>query len=446
MRTDPALAVATAQSLPADPSPAGPPGAPFFAYRDGRMQAEGVPLERIADEVGTPVFVYSQQAVLTAADAYRTALQGLPATICYAMKANSCGAILRLLARAGLGCDVVSGGEMALALKAGFAPERIVFSGVGKSEAEIAAALDAGIAHLNVESESELAAISRIAAARSVRAPILLRVNPDVTSGTHEKIATGHKATKFGIAWEEVPALYARAAADPALEPLGIAAHIGSQITSLAPYRAAFARLAGLVDDLRGAGLPVQEVDLGGGLGIRYRDEIEPDMAAYGALVREQFGAREVRLLVEPGRSVVGNAGLLLTRILHVKQSGDRVFAVVDAAMNDLIRPTLYEAWHEILPVAAADGAGEGIRVDIVGPVCESGDFLARGRTMAMPVAGTLLAVMSAGAYASVMASTYNARPLAPEVLVDGAGFAVVRRRATLAEMTALESLPPWLA
>lgn len=421
------------------------PGAPHFAYRDGRMLAEEVPLERIAAEVGTPVFVYSQQAILAAAGRYRAVLQGLPATVCYAMKANSSGAILRLLARDGLGCDVVSGGEMALALKAGFPAERIVFSGVGKSDAEIAEALDAGIAHLNVESESELSAIARIAAAKGVRAPIMLRVNPDVTSGTHEKIATGHKATKFGIAWEAVPSVYAAAVAEPALEPLGIAAHIGSQITSLAPYRAAFGRLAGLVDALRAAGLPVREVDLGGGLGIRYRDETEPDMAAYGALVREQFGGRDVGLLVEPGRSVVGNAGLLLTRILHVKRSGDRVFAIVDAAMNDLIRPTLYDAWHEILPVAAADAAGSPVRADIVGPVCESGDFLARDRVMAMPVAGTLLAVMSAGAYSSVMASTYNARPLAPEVMVAGTGFALVRRRPTLAEMTALERLPPWL-
>ncbi|MEQ8347839.1 MAG: diaminopimelate decarboxylase [Sneathiellaceae bacterium] len=438
---------ASADPLPVTSAgePAGArPGAPHFDYRDGQLQAEGVPLARIAEEVGTPAFVYARNAVIATARRYQAALQGLPASICYAVKANGNGALLRSLAQTGLGADVVSGGEMHLAQRAGFAPGQIVFSGVGKTEVEIAAALQAGIAHLNVESETELATISRLAAEMKAPARILLRVNPDVAAATHAKIATGHKAAKFGVPLDRLQPAYARAAADPWLDPMGIAAHIGSQITTLDPYRKAFARLAGLIDDLRAAGLPVRAVDLGGGIGIRYRDEQLPDLAGYGALIREQFGARDVEIIVEPGRSMVGNAGLLLTRVLDVKHSGDKTFVVVDAAMNDLIRPTLYNAWHEILPVAAAPGAAL-VPVDVVGPVCESGDYLAQDRAMAEPVAGSLLAVMSAGAYSSVMASTYNARPLAPEVLVDGARFAIVRRRPSLAEMTALEALPDWL-
>ncbi|MFC3231403.1 diaminopimelate decarboxylase [Marinibaculum pumilum] len=430
--------------LPADAVPA-LPGAPHFAYRGGRLMADEVPLEDVAEAAGTPVFVYSRQAVLDAAEAYRTALAELPATICYAMKANGNGALLRSLATAGLGVDVVSAGEMKLALRAGFPASRIVFSGVGKTAAEIGEALDAGIAHLNVESEAELEAVAQVAAQRGKVAHILLRVNPDVAAATHEKIATGHKATKFGIALEHAPALYARAAADPWLEPIGIAAHIGSQIIDMSPYRTAFGRMAELVDALRGQGLTVTQVDLGGGIGIRYRDEPLPDLAAYGAIVREIFGHRDVEILIEPGRSLVGNAGVLLTRVIYVKKSGGKTFVVVDAAMNDLIRPTLYDAWHEIVPVHPAPGAPV-VPVDVVGPVCETGDYLARNREMPEPVAGSLLAVMSAGAYAAVMASSYNARPLAPEVLVDGGRHAVVRRRPTMDEMTALEAVPDWLA
>ncbi|MBI4184867.1 MAG: diaminopimelate decarboxylase [Proteobacteria bacterium] len=414
-------------------------------YRGGELCAEEVPLARVAESVETPLYCYSSAAM---AESYRrlaAALGGLPATLCYALKANSNLAVIRTFARLGAGADVVSEGELRRALAAGVAPAKIVLSGVGKGAREMALALEAGILQVNVESEPELEALAALARGRGRRAPVALRVNPDVDPQTHAKITTGRRENKFGVALEAAEAVLVRAASLPGIEVQGVAVHIGSQLVSLDPFRRAFARIAGLVRRLRAAGLAIRRLDLGGGLGIRYRDEQPPTPEAYAALVAETVGGLGCELIFEPGRLLVGNAGVLLTRVLYVKRTASHRFVIVDAGMNDLIRPALYDAWHEIVPVREpAPGAGLA-PAEVVGPVCETGDTFARARALPEVAAGDLLAIRSAGAYGAVMASAYNSRPLVPEVLVRGADFAVVRPRPALAAMLAEDRLPPWL-
>jgi len=408
-----------------------------FEYVDGELHAEDVPLSKVADEFGTPCYVYSQDSLTTAYRTYDAAFDGLPHLVCYAMKANPTLAILDLFARLGSGFDIVSGGELARVIAAGGDCRKIVFSGVGKSDAEMEAALAAGILCFNVESASELEHLAAVAARTGLRAPISFRVNPDVDPLTHPYIATGLKESKFGVALADAHALYRRAAQMPSIAVRGIDMHIGSQITDLAPYREAASRMLALVDELAAEGITLEHVDLGGGLGIRYRDEVPVTLAAYATMVRALFAGRRERLLFEPGRRLVGDAGVLLTRVRVVKPGASRNFAVVDAAMNDLLRPSLYDAWHAVDPVRAR-GSDAARHFDVVGPICESGDFLALDRELAI-AEGDLLAVRTAGAYAMAMSSNYNARPRACEVLVDGASAHLIRRRETVAELHAHE-------
>ncbi len=423
-----------------------------FAYREenGRrvLHAEEVPLPAVAARFGTPTYCYAAAALEAR---YRALAAAAPrARIHYSIKANDARAVIRTFAGLGAGADVVSGGELARALAAGMAPERLVFAGVGKTRAEMERALAAGIAQFNVESPAELALLDEVARARRARAPAALRVNPDVDAGSHDKISTGRRGDKFGIDAREAPALYARAAALAGIEPVGIAVHIGSQIARLAPFEAACERVVALAERLRAAGHPVPRVDLGGGLGVRYRDETPPDVAAYGALVervRDRLGAE---VLIEPGRWLAAPAGLLLTRVLVVKRAGGRAVAIVDAAMNDLLRPALYGAWHAIEPVVASPPARAAVETDvetdIAGPVCESGDVLGRARRLPPLAAGDLLAVRDVGAYGAVMASTYNGRPLPAEVMVRGRAVAAIRPRQDEEALLARDLLPPWLA
>jgi len=422
-------------------------GMPWFQYRDGALCAEGVQLSAIAAAVGTPAYVYSTQALRQSYRALADAFAGLPALIAYAVKANGNLALLRHLGELGAGADVVSVGEMQLAIKAGIAPSKIIFAGVGKTRAEMAAALKAGntgILQFNVESEPELRALSEVATALGVVAPVAIRINPDVDAKTHKKITTGKAENKFGVPYDRARALYAEAAKLPGIKPVGVHAHIGSQLNDLTPYEATFIRLAELVRALRADGINLTRVDLGGGLGIRYDDETPPDPRAYADLVRKHIAPLGCELALEPGRFLVGNAGLLLTQVTYVKQAEAKRFLILDAGMNDLIRPALYEAYHGIVPVAEPAAGAELSPADIVGPVCETGDTFAEDRQMPPVVDGDLLAILSAGAYSSAMASTYNARPLAPEVLVQENQFAVVRRRPSIEEMTALESPALW--
>jgi diaminopimelate decarboxylase len=416
-----------------------------FPYRNGTMQAEDVPLDTLAEEVGTPFYCYSSSAIETAYRAMADALSGLPATICYALKANGNLAVVRTLARLGAGADVVSGGEMQRSLAAGVPADKIVFAGVGKTEIEMAEALDAGILQFNVESMPELETLSRVAQDKGMRAPVAIRVNPDVDARTHEKISTGRAENKFGIDLGHIADAAARARELPGISLEGLAVHIGSQLTEIAPYRAAFERLATLYRELRDGGVPLRRLDFGGGLGISYQGEAPPELPAYAALVREVTTGLDAEMVFEPGRFLVGNAGVLVTRVLYVKQGAARRFLIVDAAMNDLIRPTLYDAWHEIVPVTEPTVDAPREPVDIVGPVCETADTFARQRPMPPVAAGDLLAIRSAGAYGAVMASAYNARMPAPEVMVKGKRHAVVRARPDLAALLAQESLPDWL-
>ncbi|MGE3936832.1 MAG: diaminopimelate decarboxylase [Rhodospirillaceae bacterium] len=416
-----------------------------FAYRAGILHAEDVSLAEVAASVGTPAYCYSATAIEAQYDALATALAGLPALICFAVKANSNQAVIRTLARRGAGADVVSEGELRRALAAGVPAAKIVFSGVGKTAAEMAFGLAAGIGQFNVESEQELAQLSRVAVAAGRTATVALRVNPDVDAGSHHKITTGRKEDKFGIDLEHAAAVFRRGAALPGIALEGLAVHIGSQLTELSPFRAAFAALADLARSLNAAGLAVRRLDLGGGIGITYRDEPDPPLAEYAAAVRDATADLGCDLVFEPGRFLVGNAGILLTRVLYVKDGASRRFVIVDAAMNDLIRPSLYGAWHDIVPVAEpAAGTADG-PVDVVGPVCETGDTFATQRVMPPVAAGDLLAIKSAGAYGAVMASEYNSRPLVPETLVKGAHFAVIRPRPDAAAMIGLDRLPNWL-
>jgi len=411
-----------------------------FQLRGGRLQAESVPLDDIARRFGTPCYVYSRAALESAFRAFSTPLAGREHLVCYAMKANSNLGVLDVLARLGAGFDIVSGGELARVLAAGGDPRKVVFSGVGKSEAEIRAALAAGILCFNVESAAELARIERAAGQMAKRAPVSLRVNPDVDPKTHPHISTGLKENKFGVAYNEAPALYRKAAASASLRVVGIGFHIGSQLTDTAPFVAALDKALELVDGLATKGIELHQLDLGGGLGIRYRDETPPQPAEYLGALLARLSGRPQQILIEPGRALVGNAGLLLTRVEYLKHGPDRNFAVVDAAMNDLLRPALYEAWHDIVPVAPRSAAPR--RYDVVGPVCETADFLGRGRELAL-AEGDLLAVLSAGAYGMAMSSNYNTRPRAPEVMVDGAATHLVRERESVPSLFASERRLP---
>ena len=420
-----------------------------FHYADGVLCAEQVDLRAIAAQVATPFYCYSTAALSRRYDAFTRAFAGADALVCYAMKANSNQAVLKTLARLGAGMDVVSEGELRRALAAGVAGSKITFSGVGKTAAEIALALDAGIFCFNVESEPELEAISRIAASKGATARISLRVNPNVDARTHEKIATGKSENKFGIPLARARDVYARAARLPGLAVGGVDMHIGSQITDMAPFDEAFGLLAGFVRALRDDGHAIDHIDLGGGLGIAYReddlaDEEHPER--YAAVVRKHTHNLGCKLVFEPGRFLVGNAGVLVTGVLYVKQGDGRTFVIVDAAMNDLIRPTLYHAHHGVLPVLEPARDAETITADIVGPVCETGDYLALGRRLPAVRAGDMLAVLSAGAYGAVQAGTYNSRLLAPEVLVEGDRWAVVRPRPTYDDLIGLDRVPDWLA
>ncbi len=418
-----------------------------FLYRDGQLHAEDVPLSVIADAVGTPVYVYSSATLLRHFRLFDEALDGLDHLVCFAMKSLSNLAVLKLLAGAGAGMDVVSGGEYARARAAGVPGERIVFSGVGKTADEMRAALKGGIRQFNVESEPELRRLSEVATGMSAVAPITLRVNPDVDARTHEKIATGKADTKFGIPISRAREVYAEAARLPGIEVVGIDVHIGSQLTDLAPFEAAYRRVAELTEVLRADGHRIDRLDLGGGLGIPYTasNEVPPLPTEYGALIKRTVGHLGCEVEIEPGRLISGNAGLLLTSVIYLKSGEARDFLILDGAMNDLIRPAMYDAWHDIVPVREPAPGVERAPYDIVGPVCETGDIFAKGRMMPPLSEGDLVAFRSAGAYGAVMASEYNSRPLVPEVLVQGDQFAVIRRRPTFDEMIARDTIPEWL-
>lgn len=422
-----------------------------FEYRNGELHAEDIPLSRIADRVGTPFYCYSTATLERHFKRFSEAFSGQEAfaergaLICYAVKANSNLAILRILGQRGAGADVVSEGELRRALAAGIPASRIVFSGVGKTVAEMEFALDCGIHQFNVESEPELEALNRIAEARHMRAPVALRVNPDVDARTHEKISTGRKENKFGIELARVLDVYGRATEMKGIEMVGVAVHIGSQLLDLEPFRQAFQRIADLVVELRAAGLAVPRLDLGGGLGVPYAGEDPPTPEAYAAMIGETIGPLECELMLEPGRLLVGNAGVLVASVIYVKRGATRSFVIVDAAMNDLLRPSLYDAYHEILPLVEPAPGSPVEPMDVVGPVCETGDRFAAQRPLPPIAGGELLAFATAGAYSAVMASSYNTRPLIPEVLVKGGDFAVIRARPTYDEILSQDHLPPWL-
>ena len=416
-----------------------------FDYRGGMLHAEAVGVAEIADAVGTPFYCYSTATLERHYRVFAEAFAGVDARICYAMKANSNQSVLMTLARLGAGMDVVSGGELARARAAGVGGERIVYSGVGKTAGEIAAALDAGVFSINVESEPELAMISAIARDKGATAPISIRVNPDVDALTHAKITTGRAENKFGIAYDDAPRLYRQASEMDGLRITGVAMHIGSQITDLTPFRDAFTLMAELVGQLRSDGHSIDHLDLGGGLGIPYReDDAPPHPEDYARLGVSVLGDIDARLVLEPGRMIAGNAGILVTRVVNVKRGEAKSFLIVDAAMNDMIRPTLYEAHHDILTVREAH-SGPKLPHDVVGPVCETGDYLARERDLPALEAGDLVAFTTAGAYGAVQSGTYNTRPLIAEVLVHGRQYAVVRPRQSVEELISLDRVAPWL-
>ncbi|MBX6321027.1 MAG: diaminopimelate decarboxylase [Rhodospirillaceae bacterium] len=417
-----------------------------FSYRGGVLHVEDVPLARIAAAVGTPAYVYSSAALVDHYREFAEAFADLPATVCYALKANDNLAVVATFAALGAGADVVSEGELRRALRAGVPPRRIVFAGIGKTEAEMAAALDAGILQFNVESLPELAALDAVSRQRGRRAPVAIRVNPDVDARTHAKITTGRAENKFGVDIDRARAAYAQAAQMPGIEVVGVAVHIGSQLTELAPYRATFTRIAALAGELRAQGHAIRRLDLGGGLGIDYGLKPVPSVADYAATIREAVGGLGCDIVIEPGRRLVGDAGVLLTRVLFVKEGASRTFVVVDAGMNDLIRPALYDAYHAIVPVREPEAGTASLPVDVVGPICESADIFAEQRPLPPVRAGDLLVVASAGAYGAVMASGYNGRLPAPEVMVRGADFEIVRPRPDHEAMMARDRLPAWLA
>jgi diaminopimelate decarboxylase len=417
---------------------------PAFAYIKGSLQAEGVPLARIAAEIGTPFYCYSAAALRRAYGGLAQSLTQLSASICYGVKANSNPAVIAVLAREGAGADVVSEGEIRKALAAGVPASRIVFSGVGKTRAELAFALNAGIRQINVESEAELEALSEVAQKLGKRAEVAVRVNPNVDARTHHKITTGRRQDKFGIPIDRAVEIYRMAAALPGIEPVGIAIHIGSQLLSLDPYRRAFRKVATCVAEIRAAGLTVKSIDLGGGIGITYREEVPIPFRDYAALVAETVAPLGCDIVLEPGRALVGNAGILVASVVYVKNGADRPIVVIDAAMNDLIRPALYDAYHPFVPLQEPRSR-EIMIADIVGPICETSDTFATERPLALVAAGDHVAVGGAGAYGAVMSSQYNSRPLAPEVLVDGDRFAVIRDRPAYDEMLSRYRIPEWL-
>jgi diaminopimelate decarboxylase len=418
-----------------------------FAYRNGVLHAEAVDLASLAQAVGTPFYCYSTATLERHYRVFAGAFAGVPSLVCYSLKANSNQAVIATLAKLGAGADVVSGGELKRALAAGVPPDKIMFSGIGKTAAELALGLDENILCVNVESEPELELLSAIAAGKGRTVDISVRVNPDVDAKTHAKIATGRAEDKFGIPISGARAVYAKAAKLPGLRVAGVDMHIGSQITELSPFGDAFALLSDFVRTLRGDGHAISHVDLGGGLGIPYREDNEPppDPSAYAEVVKRATRGLDCKLIFEPGRLIVGNAGILVTRVLYLKRGEAKTFVIVDAGMNDLIRPTLYEAHHEIQPVIEPSPGAQHLTADVVGPVCESGDFLALGRDIAIPQPGDLLAVMTAGAYGAVQAGTYNTRPLIPEVLVRDGEWALVRPRLEADQLIGLDKLPPWL-
>lgn len=411
-----------------------------FNYRDGELFAEGVALSALAQRFGTPTYVYSRAHIEGQYRAYADALAGMPHLVCFAVKANSNIGVLNVLARLGAGFDIVSSGELERVLAAGGEPSRIVFSGVGKSRDDMRRALEVGVHCFNVESNVELERLQKVAAELGVKAPVSLRVNPDVDAGTHPYISTGLKENKFGIDIEQAEAVYARAAELPNLEVIGVDCHIGSQLTTLEPFLDALDRLLLLVDKLAARGITIKHLDLGGGLGVQYRDEQPPLAGDYITAVRKRLQGRDLGLVFEPGRFIVANAGVLLTQVEYLKHTEHKDFAIVDAAMNDLIRPALYQAWMDVSPVQPREG--EARNYDLVGPICETGDFLAKDRQLVL-AEGDLLAVRSAGAYGFVMSSNYNTRGRAAEVLVDGEQAYEVRRRETVQELYAGESLLP---
>jgi len=418
-----------------------------FEYRDGVFHAEGVNLAALADAVGTPFYCYSTATLERHYRVFTEAFAGLDTLVCYAMKANSNQSVLRTLAKLGAGADVVSGGELQRALAAGIPPHKIVFSGVGKTETELRAALGHDILCINIESEPELELLSRLASATGHTARISIRVNPDVDSGGHAKISTGKSENKFGIPLTHARAVYARAAKLPGIRVTGVDMHIGSQIIDLGPMEAAFRLLADFVTVLRGDGHAISHVDFGGGLGIPYYEDraAPPEPWAYAQMVKRVTHNLGCTLMFEPGRMIVGNAGILVSRVIYLKRGDGKNFVIIDAAMNDLIRPTLYEAYHEILPVQAPAPGTASIVADVVGPVCETGDYLALDRSLPEPQPGDLLAIMTAGAYGAVQSCSYNTRALVPEVLVNGDQCAVVRPRIEVEQLIAMDRLAPWL-
>jgi diaminopimelate decarboxylase len=419
-----------------------------FSYRGGVLHAEGVAIPRIAAEVGTPFYCYSSATLERHFRVFTEALAGLDATVCFAVKANTNVALIRTLVKFGAGCDVVSGGELLIALKAGAAPAKIVFSGVGKTEAELRLALSHGVGQINVESEAELDTLSRIADGMGKSVRIGLRVNPDVDAGTHDKISTGRKEDKFGVEWSAVPRLYRKAVSLPGINPTAVAVHIGSQITELAPFEAAFKRVRELVLQLRSDGIDIRHLDLGGGLGVPYdhnSNTMPPGPEEYGAVVKRAFDGLGCKFTFEPGRVIVANAGIMVSEIVSIKKTSARHFVIVDAGMNDLVRPAMYGARHDIIPIQEAATGTASLAVDVVGPVCETTDCFAKDYPLPATLkAGDLVAFLTAGAYGAAMASTYNARPLVPEVLISGDQYAVVRRRPNFEDMMALEQSPPW--
>jgi diaminopimelate decarboxylase len=416
-----------------------------FHYRDGQLHAEGVALRRIAEAIGTPFYCYSTLALTERYRAYQRAFDGLNARIYYSLKANSNQAVIATLAGLGAGADIVSVGEMHRALKAGIKAGDIVFAGVGKTRDEMSAALKAGIYQFNVESVDELRALNQVALGLGLKAPLALRINPDVDARTHAKISTGKAENKFGIDLGHAFDVYAEAARLPGIRAFGIACHIGSQLTDLKPYRDAFMKLADLTRALRGAGHDVERIDLGGGVGIAYRDEPVIEIEDYARVASETVGNLGCALVLEPGRSLVGDAGLLVASVIYVKAGISRKFLIVDAGMNDLIRPSLYDAYHRILPLAEPADAAPAERMDVVGPVCETGDLFAEQRPLPPLAAGEMVAFCQAGAYGAVMASTYNTRPLVPEVMVKDGHFHLVRARPTYDAIIAQDILPDWL-
>ncbi len=425
-----------------------------FQYKDGRLSAEDVPLSDIAEAVGTPFYCYSTATLERHYHAFAEAFRKIPVTICYAVKANPNISVVRTLADLGAGADVVSGGELKRALTAGVDPARIVFSGIGKTRDELAQALDARILQVNVESEPELEALSEVAVSKGTEVAVAVRVNPDIDAGTHEKITTGKRENKFGIEWTRAHEVYARAAKMPGIRIEGAAVHIGSQILDLTPFRTAYLRLRDLAAMLRADGHDIKRLDLGGGLGISYEGELAPSPSDYAAVVGDVFGGHDYDLVIEPGRAIAGNAGVLVSRVTYIKEGATRRFVILDAAMNDLMRPSLYGARHAIEPVVEpvtgemaedADMLEQIDLVDVVGPICETGDTFTRGVRMPPVAAGDLMVIRTAGAYGAAMASLYNSRSLVPEVMVRGNRFSVVRERIDTDDILTHESLPIWI-